>query len=71
MQVDVHTATGAALVLREADARPISCASTAIIGQAQRHWHGGPVSSQPSFNWKVLDKNVELLNFEMVVTNVL
>ena len=29
------------------------------------------MKSQPAFNWKVSDWYVELLNFEMVATNVL
>ena len=31
----------------------------------------GPILFQPTFNWKVPDRYVELLNFEMDVTNVL
>ena len=31
----------------------------------------GPIKSQPAFDWKVPDRYVELLNFEMEVSDVL
>ena len=33
--------------------------------------HVGTILSQPTFNWKVQDRYVELLNFEMEVESVL
>ena len=55
---------------READARTRSGASTTSPkGHKQRHCR--PTLNQPSFNWNVTEKYVELLNCEMEATNIL
>ena len=35
------------------------------------HPNGGLALEKPSFNWSAQDRYVELLNFEMEVTNIL
>ena len=39
-------------------------------GDVHRQRHDGPTLRQPSFNWNAPDKYVELLSFEMKVTNI-
>ena len=71
MKATIQTATAAAKALEEADTRPNSGTSTAKIGEAHRPRHSRSALRQVSFNWKTLDRYVELLNFEMEVTDIL
>ena len=58
-------------MLRVEDVGPRSGAGTASSRAVHRHRHGRPALKQPSFNWNVRGKYVELLNFKMDVTNIL
>ena len=71
MQVPIQTATVTVMVLKEADARLASDGSTANVGQAHRHRHGRAALRQTFFDLNAPDKYVELLCFEMEVTNML
>ena len=70
-QVAIHSATATVMVLRETDAGLISGTSMANMGEAYIYRHGGPVLRQPSFDWNASDRYIELLSFEMEVTNIL
>ena len=59
------------MALRKADAEPRSDTSTASLKEVHQQEHGRWALKQPSFNWNVRDKEVELINFEMEVTNIL
>ena len=59
------------MALREADAGPKSWPNTDSLREVHRQRHLRSALKQPSFNWNVLVKYVELLNFEMEVTNIL
>ena len=61
----------AVMAKKEADAEYPSGTNTASSGEAHRHRHGRPALRQPSFNWNVPNKYVELLCFEMEVMNIL
>ena len=65
------TATAAMMVLREPDTGLTSGAITANVAEAHRPRNSGPMLRQTSFHWKALDKYVEILSFEMKVTNML
>ena len=41
------------------------------MGEANRARHVRQALRQPAFNWKALDKSIELLNFEMELRNIL
>ena len=41
------------------------------MGEVYRPQHVGPALWQPSFDWKVPDKYVELLGFKIEVMNIL
>ena len=43
----------------------------ANVGDMHRPRHGSLALRQPVFDWKAPDRNIELLNFEMEVTNIL
>ena len=58
-------------MLGDADVGSRSVTNTAILREPQRQRHGAPGLEKPSNNWNVLDKYVELLNFELVVTNII
>ena len=70
-QAAIQAATMAVKALKEAGTEPESGMSTANLRQAHRLRHGGPAIRQLSFKWKAPDTYVELLNFEMEVTNIL
>ena len=61
----------AVMVMIEADAGTTSDANLVNSGEAYRHRHGGQALRQPSFNWNVLDRYVDLLSFEIEVINIL
>ena len=65
MQVAIKAATAMVRVMRKADppAKPHSIRNTPE--ECCR-----PMMSQPAFNWKMPDRYVEVLNFEMEVENV-
>ena len=71
MHVDILAATVAVIALKEADTEPTSGASTTNAEEVHRPGHGRPALRQPSFDWKAPDKYVELLNFEIEITNKL
>ena len=64
-------ATAVVMILREVDAGLRSGASIANLREMHRERYGRSALKQPSSNWNVTDKYVELLNFEMEVTNIL
>ena len=55
----------------EADVGPRSGASAASLRKTHPHRHGEAALKQPLLNWNATDKYVELLNFQMEVTNIL
>ena len=67
----IQVATTVVMVLRDADEGPRSGASTPSLREEQRQRDGGPALKQPSFNWNVTDKYVELQNFVMEVKDIL
>ena len=69
-QVAIQAAIAVVVVLREVDADPRSGASTASLKEGHRQIPSRPALKQPSFNWNVTDKHVEVLNFKMEVTNL-
>ena len=50
---------------------PASDVSIANIREVHTHRHGRQVLWPPAFNWKMPDRYIELLNFEMAVTKIL
>ena len=70
MQVTIQAATAVVMMLREADVRPTLGNSMANEGEAHRHRHGRPALIQPSFDWNIWDKDIELLSFEIKVMNI-
>ena len=70
-QVAIQAAMAAVMVMMEVDAGPTSGTNAVSSGEACRHRHGVPALRQPSFNWNTPDDYVELLSFEMEVTNIL
>ena len=71
MEVTLDIATAAAVrPMREAD--PSTEPHTRRRSSEEPHnpRQATLMLSQPAFNWKALDRYVELLNFEMEVTNV-
>ena len=61
----------AAMVMREADARPKSDTNTISLAETHRHRDGRPLLKQPTFNWNAPNKYKELSSFEMEVMNIL
>ena len=61
-QVEIQTVMALVMVMRETEAGLISGTNTVILREAHRQKHGRPAMKQPSFNWNVPDKYVELLN---------
>ena len=59
------------MALKEAGTGLATDVNVANTGEVQRPRHGRPGLRQPSFNWKVPDKYIELLNFEMEIMNKL
>ena len=70
MQMAIQVAMAVVIVMRGRH-RAVSGANIAIVGEACRQRHGEPVFKQLSFNWSAPDKHVELLHFEIEVTNTL
>ena len=69
-QVAFQAATAVMVTLRGMDAGS-HLTPTANIREPQQQRHGRPATEKPWFNWNAQDKYVELLNFEMKVTNIL
>ena len=59
------------MVLKETDAGPRPGTRTVSLREAHRRRHGRSALKQPSFNWNATGKYIELLSFEMEVTNIL
>ena len=57
--------------MREADLPAEQHTRRSILEECCRPRQARLKMSQPAFNWKVCDRYVELLNFEMEVENVL
>ena len=70
-QVLIQAATAGVMVLRETEPGPRPSTNIASLREAHRQRHGGAGLKQPSVNWNVRDKHVEILHFEMEVTNIL
>ena len=70
-QVAIQAVTVAVMALRETDTEPPVGTSAVGSGEACRYRHDKPALKQPSCNWNVSDKYVELLSFEMEVMNIL
>ena len=70
-QVAIQAAMAVIMTLSEADVGPRSSATTARLREMHRERAGGPALKLPLFTWNVKDKYVELLNFEMEVTDIL
>ena len=70
-QATIRVATMALRAMREADSLAKPHTRRSILEENQRPRQAGPIMSQPGFSWKVPDRYVELLNFEMGVANVL
>ena len=66
----IQAATAVVIVLREVDVGTSSGTSTASLREARGQRHGGLGLKQPSVDTNVADRYVELLNFEMKVTNI-
>ena len=57
------------MVPRDEDVGSRTIATTASLWEPLRHRHGKPVLKKPSFKWNAQDRYIELLNYEMEVTN--
>ena len=63
--------SGSYRAMREADLLAKPHTRISILEEHQRPRQVGSVLSQPVFDWKAPDRYVELLNFEMEVSNML
>ena len=70
-QVAIQEATMAVRAMKEAKLPTKPHTRRSNPEEHHRSRQAGPMMSQPAFNWKVPDRYVELLNFEMHVANVL
>ena len=67
----MQAAITAVRAMGEADLPAEAHTRRSIPEEYHRPRQGGPMMSQPTFNWKAPDRYVELLNFEMKVADVL
>ena len=70
-QVAIQAATVAVMGLKETDKEPTSVANMANTGEAHRSRHSSTALRQSAIDWKALGKYIEILNFEMVVMNIM
>ena len=70
MQVAIQAVTNALRAMREEDLPAEPHTKTIIPQDHHRPRQDGPMLSEPVFNWKVPDRYVELLNFEIEGANV-
>ena len=70
-QAVTQGATAVVKVLREGDAGPNQAQVVQVKGRWQRQRHGRPALKQHLFSWNATDMYLELINFEMKVTNIL
>ena len=68
--VAVYAATLVLITFRDTEKGSL-LARTLNQQEIQRQRHGGPILGKPKFNWDVQDRYVELLDFELEVTNIL
>ena len=61
----------AVIVLKDEGMGPAMGSCMVNVAVAHRPRHGGPALRQPAFNWMAPDMYTELLNFEMLVMNIL
>ena len=71
MQIAIQAATAEVRVMREADMPAELQTSRSLPEEQHRPRQAVPMLSQSAFDWEVPDRYVEILNFEMKVTNVL
>ena len=67
----ITAAMALVMVLGEAGVGPRSAENTISPREVHRQRHGSPALKQLLLNWNATEKYVELLNFEMEVTNIL
>ena len=70
-QAAIQTVTAVMMALRHADVGKRTTANTASPTEPLRWRHGGSVLEKPLFNQNAQERYMELLNFELEVTNIL